>query len=317
LAAAPIAPVKPVIEISPGLRGRFRALPERFDLPSGPPSEALVSLGRMLYFDARWSGAQNLSCNGCHDLARQGIDGAKHPNGEGKSPARNTPSVYNVGGYGSFGWDGRSTRLEEFLSSHRIGPDDRGLAAALKAAGYSSLFLAAFPSEKNPLSAAGVAQALGAFLRGLNAPSRFDRFLAGEAQALSESEKAGMVAFEKLGCLECHQGVAVGAGHFARLGKKHPYVSKEDPGRFALTQKESDRGVFRVASLRNVEKTGPYLHDGMIGNLRGCIENMAWMQSSMMLGDEDLASLVSFLGSLTGTPPAAYLVQPELPSAER
>ena len=149
--------------------------------------------------------------------------------------------------------------------------------------------------------------ALAEFERTLSTPnSRFDKFLRGDDKALTSAEKEGYQKFKSYGCVSCHQGVNVGGNMFATLGTMDDYfadrgnVTKADYGRFNVTGKEEDRHVFKVPSLRNVARTGPYLHDGSARTLERAVSIMSRYQLGRQIPPDDLDLIVKFLETLTG-----------------
>jgi cytochrome c peroxidase len=112
-----------------------------------------------------------------------------------------------------------------------------------------------------------MAKAIGAFERKLVTPSRWDSFLRGDGAALTGEEKAGLARFTDAGCQSCHSGPYVGGRMYQKLGLAKPYPDKSDPGRYAVTKEPGDQMMFKVPSLRNVEKTGPYFHNGSAPSL--------------------------------------------------
>jgi cytochrome c peroxidase len=157
-----------------------------------------------------------------------------------------------------------------------------------------------------------MAKAIGAFERQLVTPSRWDKFLAGDDKVLTDAEKQGLKTFLDQGCQTCHSGPAVGGGSFQKLGLVKPFETK-DAGRFEVTKQEADRTVFRVPSLRNVAKTGPYFHDGSVKDLPTAVKLMAQHQFGKQITDEEVKSIVTFLEALTGELPKAYIARPKLP----
>lgn len=239
-------------------------LPQTVPVPSDNPSDpAKVRLGKMLFFDPRLSGDNQMSCATCHLPDKAFADGRKlSPGAHGKLLTRHTQSCLNVGFLTTFFWDGRAATLEE----QALGPiqspvemnqplDD--LEPELSdVPGYVAEFQTVFGRAPNRDD---IAKALAAFQRTLvTGPSPLDRYLLGERNALSAEAKAGFELFRgEAGCIECHHGPLLSDGRFYRLG-----VSYEDEGRAAVTGKHEDRFRFRTPSLRNVAETGPYMHDG-------------------------------------------------------
>jgi cytochrome c peroxidase len=146
-------------------------------------------------------------------------------------------------------------------------------------------------------------------------PSRWDKFLNGDQAALSNVEKAGFNKFMEVGCQACHAGAYLGGEVYQKLGVVKPYPDTSDSGRQAVTKQESDRLVFKVPSLRNIDKTGPYFHTGKVAPLQEAVREMAEFQLGKQLADGEIASIVTFLKTLTGEIPTEYIKQPELPKS--
>jgi cytochrome c peroxidase len=160
-------------------------------------------------------------------------------------------------------------------------------------------FKAAFPGEAQPVTYINAGKAIGAFERTLLTPSRFDDFLKGNNDALSAQEKKGGELFVKTGCAACHNGATIGGQMYQKLGLVKEYDTK-DMGRFEVTKQEADKKLFKVPSLRNVAKTGPYFHDGSVKTLDQAVSLMAEYQLGKQLSNEEVADIAAFLGSLTG-----------------
>ncbi len=298
----------------------FKALPNRFEDAKNPITSEKVELGRMLYFDNRLSKNQDISCNSCHDLNTFGVDNKATSTGHKKQlGGRNSPTVYNAGGHTTQFWDGRAANLEEQAKGPILNPVEMAMPSAehvvetLKTIpGYVTAFQKSFPGEADPVTYENLAKAIGAFERQLVTPSRFDKYLGGDDKALTQVEKAGLKTFLEQGCQTCHYGPALG-GSLQKLGLVVPYQAK-DQGRFDLTKREADRMVFRVPTLRNVAKTGPWFHDGSITELQTAVKLMAQHQLGKQLTDGDAQNIIAFLDSLTGELPKAYIVKPKLPA---
>jgi cytochrome c peroxidase len=145
-----------------------------------------------------------------------------------------------------------------------------------------------------------MAHAVAAFERTLISRDRFDDFLKGQDQALSQAEKEGLARFLDIGCTTCHNGAFMGGNAFHKSGLVNPYEFQKDKGRFDVTQEEDDEFKFKVPSLRNVALTHPYFHDGRVGQLSDVVKRMGWMQLAKELTDAEVKSLVAFLNSLSG-----------------
>jgi cytochrome c peroxidase len=180
--------------------------------------------------------------------------------------------------------------------------------------GYRPLFEEAFPGEKEPITYVNMGKAIGAFERRLLTPGRFDAFMAGDREALTQAEQEGLQTFISTGCITCHVGPVVGGSLYQKLGVVRPYPTK-DLGRFNVTMQESDRYVFKVPSLRNVVETGPYFHDGSIPTVEEAVRLMALHQLGKELDGATIDSIVAFLRALTAEPDPGLVAQPMLPGA--
>lgn len=301
----------------------FAPLPEVYASDENPLTDEKVALGRMLYYDARLSKNHDVSCNSCHDLASYGVDGkARSPGHKGQLGGRNSPTVYNAGGHVAQFWDGRAKDLEEQAKGPVMNPvemampDEKRVVETLTSIpGYVEAFQKVFPGDKEPVSFDNMARAIGAFERKLTTPSRFDKFLAGDDSALTDDEKRGLNTFVATGCVACHTGAGLGGGGYFKLGQVKPWPDASDVGRFEVTKNEADKLTFRTPTLRNVEKTGPYFHDGSVATLGEAVQKMAFHQLGKELPAEDTKSIVTFLRALTGELPKAYIAKPELPAS--
>lgn len=306
------------------LAAAFR--PPKGGYPAVTDTEAQVALGRMLFFEPRLSKNHDVSCNTCHGLDTYGVDNKPLSDGhKGQKGTRNSPTVYNAAHHIAQFWDGRAATLEAQAEGPMLNPvemampDDKRVVATLSSIPeYATRFREAFPGDKKAVSLANTARAIAAFERKLVTPSRFDRFLAGEHGVLSEQERRGLETFVSAGCTTCHNGPAVGGTSFQRLGLVEEYPGLKDPGRFEVTKAEEDLGKFRVPTLRNVEKTGPYLHDGSVVDLPTMVRLMGKHQLGRTLTDAEVDDLVVFLKSLTGElPPADLITAPALPPSTK
>jgi cytochrome c peroxidase len=300
---------------------RFAPLPDVMVANAGSPSETLVALGRMLYFDTRLSKSQTVSCNSCHPLDRYGADRQRTSAGhQAQRGNRNSPTVYNAAAQFVQFWDGRAANVEEQAKGPLLNPVEmampsgRAVVDVLKSMPeYVALFRRAFPTDRNPVTFDHAAEAIGAFERKLVTPSRWDQFLRHDEAALSPEEKGGFNVFIDEGCANCHAGMLVGGNAFQRLGVGKPFPDTSDPGRYNVTKREGDRMFFKVPSLRNVAMTGPYFHNGKVGTLRDAVLQMANYQLGNKLSEPRAEAIVTWLKSLTGEPPADYIKPPELP----
>jgi cytochrome c peroxidase len=311
----------PDVDPEPAQLALFQPLPASFDSPKNPATPAKIELGRMLYFDARLSKNHDVSCNSCHDLARFGIDGlATSPGHKKQLGTRNSPTVYNAAGQLAQFWDGRADDVEAQATMPILNPVEMAMpnAAAVEAVvasipKYVEAFKKVFPGDANAVSLANIGKAIGAFERTLVTPSAWDRYLKGDKRALSPLEKRGFRTFVTVGCTQCHTGALVGGGMFQKLGSVKPWPDSKDQGRFEHTKKDFDKMMFKVPTLRNVEKTAPYFHDGSVKSLDESVKMMARHQLGRELTDTETADIVAWLKTLTGRVRKAHLAKPTLP----
>lgn len=309
IAARPAASVKTPVPVRADVEMFFKPLPAAF----GTPAPARVELGKMLYFDERLSKNHDLSCNSCHDLAQFGVDGTRLSSGhKGQLGTRNAPTVFNAGDHVAQFWDGRAKDLDEQAKGPIVNPVEMAATPARVVATLRSIpeYVKAFDGK---ITFDRVGEALGAFERTLVTPGRFDKYLRGDETSLDEREKHGLALFMKLGCVTCHNGAAVGGGSFQKLGLQKPWPNQADLGRFVITKDPEDKMKFRVPSLRNIDKTAPYFHDGSDTRLDDAVRKMALHQLGLELHDDEVSALVAFLQSLTGDLPR--IDPPSLPKS--
>jgi cytochrome c peroxidase len=188
------------------------------------------------------------------------------------------------------------------------------------------LFEAAFPNEKEAVSAQNWAIAIGAYERTLLTPAPFDQYLKGDTKAISTDAKAGLDKFINYGCAGCHNGSTVGGQSFQKFGLVEDYWKATgsveipqfkgyDKGKFQDTGKEEDKWIFKVPQLRNVAMTPPYFHDGSVATLDDAVRVMARVQLGRQLADQEVRQIVAVLGTLTGEVPKQFKEAPQLPVA--
>lgn len=274
-------------------------------------NQPAATLGKKLFHDPRLSADGNTSCANCHNPASAGMDGKRTPSGtDGYRGKLNTPTVFNSGFNTHQFWDGRAATLEEqltkrFPTQHEMVANWPEATARLKKDGdYVRAFAQVFDDG---LTGDNIAHAIAEFERTLITPNaRFDRFLRGEASAISSEEKQGYRLFKAYGCATCHQGAAVGGNMFERLGTVRKYFDERRPtgaeneGRFNVTRDEHHHHYFKVPSLRNVEKTAPYFHNGSVSTLDQAVREMSYYNLGVQMPDSDVALIVKFLKTLTG-----------------
>jgi cytochrome c peroxidase len=303
----------------------FKALPEVVPVKTGSPEAEQVALGRMLYYEPRLSKAHDISCNDCHMLDRYGVDNEPTSEGhKGQKGDRNSPTVYNAALHFVQFWDGRAADVEEQAKGPILNPvemampGEKQVIAVLKSIPeYAVSFKAAFPDQKDPITYDNMAKAIGAFERGLVTPSRWDKFLQGDQTAVTNEEKAGFNAFLEAGCQSCHMGVLVGGNLYQKLGLAKAFPDTSDEGRAKVTKSEGDKFFFKVPSLRNIEKTAPYFHNGKVATLEDATRQMGEYQVGASLTDEQVKSINTWLKSLTGEIPAEYIKKPTLPPSSK
>lgn len=312
-------------------------LPAVIESKTNPITEDKITLGRALFYETRLSASNEISCNTCHVLSKDGADSRKSSVGHKKQEGRrNSPTVYNAAGHFTQFWDGRAKDVEEQSKGPITNPiemamesDQNVLKELAGVKWYREQFAKAFPgsgdagagSAKDPITMDNLASAIGAFERKLVTPSRWDKFLAGDESALTADEKAGFATFTATGCQACHNGTYVGGQSFQKLGAVTPWPKTEDLGRYELTKKEEDKHVFKVPSLRNIAKTAPYFHDGSIPTLEEAVKAMGKHQLGKTLSDAETKSIVTWLNTLSGEIPkdyvAEYKVPKEIPAAPK
>ncbi len=319
-APAPAPTPEPPPAAAPKHVALFGTLPASFDA-AGPASKELVDLGRMLYYDPRLSGDQTVSCNSCHALDKYGVDGTPTSTGIGSQKGgRNAPTVYLAAGHLAQFWDGRAATVEDQALGPILNPIEMGMTdgdAVMKrlkgVPAYVEAFGKAFPGEAEPMTYPNLGKAIGAFERGLvTRNSKFDQYMGGKSDALSAEEVAGLDLFVSTGCTACHAGALVGGQMYQKLGSVVPYETA-DVGRMEVTKSEADKHVFKVPSLQNIARTGPYFHDGSVATLDEAVVKMAKHQLGKDLSPQDVSSIVLFLNTLTGEIPADYVAAPTLP----
>lgn len=306
----------------------FGKLQDKAENPDNVLNDNKIMLGKMLYFEPRLSKSGWISCNSCHNLATYGVDNLPTSLGhQWHSGDRNAPTTLNAAFHFVQFWDGRAKDVEaqakgpvlnpvEMASPHEQFVVDR--IASMEA--YMALFAKAFPGQSNALNYDNIANAIGAFERTLVVPSRFDAFLNGSGDALNDAEKKGLLTFINTGCTTCHMGPTLGGSMYQKFGVHNDYWTltgskSKDAGRMAVTKNEADRYFFKVPSLRNIEHTYPYFHDGSVWELDKAVAIMAETQLGKTLSPAEVSDIVAFLNSLTGTVPAAARELPQLPAS--
>jgi len=310
------------------IKARLTPIPAQADNPNNPITPEKVALGKRLFFETALSNpkANNgnlVSCNTCHDLTAYGVDGIDRSIGIMKSKVpMNAPTVYNSALHFHQFWNGRAKDVEEqafgpITTTNEMGftnskADQAQVLNQLNKADpkYVQQFAKAFPKDgANAFNFNNIGQAIGAFERTLLTPSRFDQYLKGKTSALTDPEQRGLKLFVSLGnggCVFCHNGAAIGGGQFRILGERHPQPKAGDQ----LAQKvfKDIPSPLKVPSLRNIEKTGPYFHNGSVASLDEAIKFMAYHQLGVTVTAAQVKDLLAFLKSLTGDLPEEFAV---------
>jgi cytochrome c peroxidase len=299
-----------VIPYSTSLPTYFPALP----VPDkNPMSNTKVLLGAKLFYDPALSSNATISCSSCHLPQFAFTDGRDKSMGVSSNlTMRNSPALINLAYHPYFMFDGGIPTLELQPVAPIMHPDEMGFdlfeAAELlnKNADYNDLSQKAFGE---PLNAKNVAYALAAFQRDLlSYQSPYDIYLQGDKNALTSKQIRGMDLFfsDSLNCAACHSGFNFTNYEFINIGLYEQY---DDKGRERVTENPLDNGKFKTPTLRNIELTSPYMHDGSIATLENVIEfkmsagtahpNKSKKMESFVLNSEDKKALKIFLISLT------------------
>lgn len=290
-----------------GHRVRWQSLPLQAPAPADNPTTlAKIELGRRLFHDKNLSRTREVSCASCHDLVgRAGADGRTLARGiRHQEGSRNTPTVWNAAFQTRLFWDGRAASLEEQALGPITNPVEMGMpsvAAAVRRLAddpsYQHDFAMAFGVDRHSgaITAVTVAAALAAFERTLvTADTPYDRFVRGDAAALTPLQIKGLALFESVGCVHCHAGPTFsGASAFDGKAPYRAFPARTlpelgalqlgaDPGRATLG---SAAGVWRIPSLRNVAVTAPYFHNGSVADLKEAVRIMARTQLGLTIGD--------------------------------
>jgi len=291
-AKEPVSPIKPVQNIN----------------------LAQVELGKKLYFDPRLSKSGFISCNSCHNLSMGGTDNIKTSIGDKwQQGPINAPTVLNSSLAIAQFWDGRAADLKEQAGGPIANPGEMAFTHTLaldvitSIPAYVTEFKQVFGTDK--INIDQVTQAIAEFEKTLVTPnSRFDQWLLGNKDAITADELAGYKLFKNSGCVACHNGEALGGTSFQKMGVVEPYQTKSEvKGLAAVTGKDADRFKFKVPTLRNVEMTYPYFHDGEAETLTEAVDIMGRLQLGKKYTDKENAQIVAFLKTLTGDQPSFML----------
>lgn len=285
--------------------------------PIAPPKQinlGMVELGKKLYFDPRLSKSGFISCNSCHNLSMGGTDNIPTSIGDHwQQGPINAPTVLNSSLNLAQFWDGRAADLKAQAGGPIANPGEMAFTHTLALGvlesipAYTREFEQVFGKDKIDIDQ--VTAAIAEFEKTLVTPnSRFDQWLLGKKDALTAEEKEGYKLFKESGCIACHNGPAVGGNSFQKMGVVAPYKANSPAeGRSAVTGKDSDRFNFKVPTLRNVEMTYPYFHDGAANTLTEAVDIMGRLQLGKKFTEAENAKVVAFLKTLTGDQPGFTL----------
>lgn len=267
----------------------------------------LIDLGERLYFDTMLSGTNTQSCNSCHNILNGG-SGVDHSivsvGAFGEAGTRNAPTTWNAGLHFAQFWDGRVSTLEEqaplpIFNLKEMGMlSEKDLIDKLTNNDYLARFEKAFPNQTLPINIKNLSKALAAFQRTLITRDRFDDYLAGNKHAISDIEKNGLTVFINKGCVGCHNGPLLGGQLMMKMGLVNPYPNTIDKGRAHVTGNTSDNFFFKVPSLRDVNNTPPYFHDGAVNTIEQAIKDTGWHQLGIKLTIEEVQAIKMFFNTL-------------------
>ena len=272
-----------------------------------------AQLGKMLFFETRLSSDNTISCASCHDTTKSGADSTSISLGvDGKKGDRNSPTVFNaVFNFSQF-WDGRAKTLQEqaIMPIHNPVEMNSNFKQIISKLKEDPFYLPKFKKlYSNWITGENIVDAISEYEKTLITPdSKFDKYLKGEKNILSHDEKEGYELFKDYGCISCHNGINIGGNVYQKIGIMKEYSSK-DKGRFEITGDKNDLYFFKVPTLRNIELTAPYFHDGSAKDLESAVKTMSEYQLGYPLTNDEIKKLVAFLKTLTGNLPKEALYE--------
>jgi len=266
------------------------------------PNLKEIELGKKLYFDTRLSKSGLISCNTCHNLAMGGDDGVSIAIGDRwtKNPHDlNSPTVLNAVFNKKQFWDGRSPDLEDQATGpiqatpEMAATPEHVQNVIMSIPEYLNEFRDLNNDKNYKPTIKDVGKAIGAYERTLITPSRYDKFLNGDSTSLTFKEQMGLRTFIDKGCVSCHSGINLGGdmSNFPLIGE-YKYASGDFKG--------DKNGMIKVPTLRNIDQTAPYFHNGAVWNLREAIEIMAETQLGTKLSKRETSNIEAFLKSTNG-----------------
>jgi len=261
-------------------------------------------LGKKLFFETMLSKDNTISCASCHILSEGGDDNLSVSFGvNGQKGTRNSPTVLNSSFNSVQFWDGRAETLEDQAQGPIHNPVemnsnfDEVVAKLQKEPYYRQFFKKVY---KNGITGPNIVNAIAEYEKTLITPdSRFDKYLRGDISVLTKDEKNGYKLFKEYGCISCHNGVNIGGNLMQKVGIIEDFETK-DYGLYHITKKEEDRYYFKVPTLRNIEQTAPYFHNGLTSTLKDAVKKMSFYQIGYELTDKEITDITKFLKTLTG-----------------
>ncbi len=254
-------------------------LPKMIFPENNPYSEAKKELGKMLFFDPRLSKSKQISCASCHDPELAWGDGRTISYGHNRQTGkRNSPSLLNIGYHSVFFWDGRAASLENQALGPITDPVEMAATETIsiknikKIKGYKPYFREAFGDEK--ITIERILKAIATYERTITSKkSKFDSFIEGKSDIFTDEEVIGLHLFRtKARCINCHNTPLFSNQKFHNVGLSYYGRTFEDLGKYNITHKKEDVGKFKTPSLREIGRTAPYMHNGLMPNLEGIIE---------------------------------------------
>jgi cytochrome c peroxidase len=264
----------PEIQPLPQPLSTYEAMPVPAD---NPMTQEKVALGRQLFFDERLSADGSRSCYSCHVCEKGLTDGLPKAIGAlNKQLPRSSPTLWNIGYHKEFYWDGRSGSLEKqalaaWTGANMSAKADEIVTKLNALEGYRTQFQKVFQSDATPDN---VVKAIAAYERTIiSGNTAWDRWKAGDNQAISQSAWRGWNIFQAIKCNNCHDGVLFTDQQYHNVGigmdQKEP-----DPGRGKVTNRPEDTGAFKTPTLRDIAKSAPYFHDGSAATLEEAVDIM-------------------------------------------
>lgn len=272
-------------------------------------NEEKAQLGKKLFFETMLSRDGTIACVSCHHLPGNGADKRKYSLGiEGKEAKVNTPTVLNSVFNFTQLWNGSIQTLHQQVLFPIINPKEMNstiedVLSKLENSHYKENFYLVF---KDGITPNNLFEVIAEFEKALTTPnSKFDNYLRGDDSAINAQEKRGYEKFKEIGCISCHNGVNFGGNMYQKIGLMVPYHTDDitSQGRYKVTKRPRDKQVFKVPTLRNVELTAPYFHDGSIATLQDAIKDMKEHQLGIFTNGSEIDDIEAFLKTLTGDTP--------------